>query len=56
MTEELIFLDGYVRIWMEVDPKNKLFYIGYVLIGASSAVLMGMKIRYGKDAPSFVAE
>lgn len=45
-TCKLMSLDGYVRIWMELDPSNRLWYIGYVLIGGSAAFFMLLNTRY----------
>lgn len=38
--------DGYMRIWMELQPHNRLFYIGYATMTGIAGFTMGAAVRY----------
>jgi hypothetical protein len=35
-----------MRVWLEVDPSNKLYFIGYGMLGTISGLFPMIMLRY----------
>lgn len=43
----------YIRLWMEADPTNKLYFVGFAILGAASVIftMIGVGVFYLKVVP-----